>query len=144
MLCSLTFLMVMLHPIRWHAGSLRAATKKTHMRDANASVREQETSDDYRKQLEEAEARAEAAEATAAAEKEQCQRMLEAAAGGPRAAAASPASALPTPVCRLACACAGAGLRLCRCWHAPSVPFTFWPTGWRLCLYSQQVAMLVC
>lgn len=79
------------------------------MHDANASVCKQETSDDYRKQLEEAEARAAAAEATAAAEKEQCQRMLEAAAGGPRAAAASPASALPMPVCRLARACAGAG-----------------------------------
>ena len=69
----------------------------------------QETSDDYRKQLEEAEARAASAEATAAAEKEQCQRMLEAAAGGPRGAAASPASALPVPVCRVGCACADAG-----------------------------------
>ena len=78
------------------------------MRDANL-VCEQETSEDYRKQLEEAEARAASAEATAAAEKEQCQRMLEAAAGGPRAAAASPASAPSMAVCRLARACAVAG-----------------------------------
>ena len=91
----------------WEA--LRAAPHKALMHDLNASVCKQETSDDYRKQVEEAETRAAAAEATAAAEKEQCQRMLEAAAGGPRAAAASPASALLMPVCRLACACSGAG-----------------------------------
>ncbi len=48
---------------------------------------------DNRKQLEDAEARAAAAQAEAAAEKEQCQRMLDAAAGGPRGAAISPASA---------------------------------------------------
>ena len=70
----------------------------------SALVCKQETSDDYRKQLDEAEARAAAAQAAAAAEKGQCQRMLEAAAGGPRAAAASPASELPLPVRQLACA----------------------------------------
>ena len=55
----------------------------------------QETTEDYKKQLEQAEARAAAAEAEAATEKEQCQRMLTAAAGGPRGGSgASPASAL--------------------------------------------------